>query len=163
MQGNLIGTDAAGTVALGNRTGLSFSSGSGNNMVGGRSRGPVTSLPPACKKASSVASSITACRAITSARTSPAPRRGNGAGVVLAGTGNALVGNVYPEIRLGPSSAGSGQCRATSSARNSSGTAALPNNVGIRAQATRTVIGGTAAGAGNLISGNTTSGIEISG
>jgi hypothetical protein len=53
---------------------------------------------------------------------------------------------------------------------DASGTRSLPNTLGIRdsnpgtsAQSTYNTIGGTAAGAGNVISGNTTDGLSISG
>jgi hypothetical protein len=73
---------------------------------------------------------------------------GNGqGGIYLAGTGTT--GNVIQGNRIGT---------------NAAGTAALGNtSFGIDVRAPQTTIGGTAAGAGNLISGNGAAGIHVFG
>jgi CSLREA domain-containing protein len=69
---------------------------------------------------------------------------GGGIGVSLGGTGNQILGN-YVGV-------------------NAAGTAAVPNAIGMSVQTTGTLtVGGTASGAGNLVSGNTTHGIEAVG
>jgi titin len=120
VQGNFLGTDATGTVDLGNSGfGILIVSGSSGNMVGGTSAG---------------------ARNIVS---------GNGDWgitiVDLGTTGNFVQGNFI--------------------GTDVSGRFALPNGggVGIFTSATDNQIGGTAAGAGNVVSGNGGNGIVIGG
>src|SRR5262249_28640787 len=120
LQGNLIGTDVTGTIALGNRVGgLTLDLGSNNNTVGGTASGS---------------------RNVIS---------GNGnAGILISAfrTSNNVVQGNYVGTDV-------------------SGTQALGNQTGvvIRQGAGDNVIGGTAAGAGNLVSGNLGDGIQILG
>ena len=64
-----------------------------------------------------------------------------GGGINVNGTGNAVQGN-----RIGT---------------NRAGTAALPNGLGVIVNGANNTIGGTSAGAGNLISGNTNNAISV--
>ena len=121
VEGNLLGTDPTGTIALGNSgPGVEIGAYSSGNTIGGS-----------------------------------APGTGNlisanlGAGVSISGT--TSVGNVVLGNEIGTDLAG---------------TVAMPNSgpgVLITGGATNNTIGGTVAGTGNLISGNTGDGIEISG
>ena len=120
IQGNYIGLDATGTVALGNASGgASFWNGAANNIIGGSASG-----------AGNVIS-------------------GNGLGIVSGGgtitpTGNSIVGNYI--------------------GTDVTGTLALSNHgFGIEIQrGTGMTIGGTSALASNVISGNDSSGIFLS-
>ncbi len=111
IQGNQIGTDRAGTHALGNATGVEVAFG-GNNRIGG-----------------------------TTAAAANVISGNQGTGIVINTSGNWVQGN-----RIGTTAAG---------------TAAVPNLIGVLVTAAANTIGGTTAGAGNLISGNTMYGIQI--
>ncbi len=121
VQGNLIGTDPTGTIALGNTgPGVAIYGGSSNNTIGG---------------------TTTNTRNIISANAS--------AGVSISGTGtsgNLLLGNY-----IGTGVAGAG-------ALANSGAGVIINS-----GATSNTIGGSIAGAGNVVSGNSGDGIHISG
>src|SRR5262249_20004216 len=116
VQGNLIGTDATGTYAIGNAWGIICGQ-SANNLIGG---------------------TTAAARNVISGNFGP--------GIESYGTdasGNVLEGNYF--------------------GTNAAGTAAVGNNgdgVLIEGSSNNT-IGGTAAGAGNLISGNGYNGINL--
>ena len=112
IQNCYIGTDAAGTGALPNESGV-FVQGS-NNTVGGTTAG-----------AGNVISG----------------NRWEGVMTVSSGTGNKLEGNYI--------------------GTNASGTAALPNWDAVRIEGQNNIVGGTAAGARNIISGNNSLGINI--
>jgi hypothetical protein len=114
VQGNLIGTDASGTQALGNDTGVSFdlSTASPNNTIGG---------------------AVAGARNVISGNT--------GVGVDLASQNNRIEGNYI--------------------GADTTGTRAVPNGTGVIVRGTDHAIGGTAPGAGNLISGNRGSGVVI--
>jgi hypothetical protein len=119
VQGNLVGTDAAGASAVPNgQSGVSLSQGAASNTIGGTAAGAGNVLS------------------------------GNGsAGVALAGTGTSS--NVVAGNDVGTSA---------------SGNAAIPNTSGVRIGngASSNTIGGTTAGAGNVVSGNLYDGVTIS-
>ena len=119
LQGNLVGTDATGSDAVGtNQSGI-YLIGSSNNLIGGTSAG---------------------ARNVVAGSTGTAQ-------LVLSGgsDGNNVQGNY-----IGP---------------NVAGTAAIPNTTwGVQiTSASNNVIGGTVAGAGNLISGNAGGGVVFFG
>ncbi len=120
VQGNYIGTNVAGTAAIPNIYGVYLLTGATNNTIGGTAAG---------------------ARNVISGNTNN--------GVVIHGA--ATTGNIVQGNYIGTDAAG---------------TAALANgNSGLYVfgAAANNTIGGTAAGAGNLISGNTTQGILIEG
>ena len=156
VQGNLIGTDATGTHAIGNRSGISFSSGAGNNTVGGPEPGARNVISASEQEGifsrefnnrvqgNYIGTDITGTQAL-----------GNGLGVVLGGTGQCpRRKRDLRQRHLRRNFAGTGQCRATSSAPTPR---ALPpcRTTWASSPGARAIIGGTTAGAGNLISGNT--------
>src|SRR5262249_17799157 len=112
IQGNRIGTDAAGAVALPNVIGILV--GAGANTIGG----------------------------------------------ATAGAGNVISGNSTSGILL---SSGGNLVQGNYIGTDASGTAALGNFNGIVASASNNTIGGTAAGAGNIISGNRNDGVLVMG
>ncbi len=118
VAGNMIGTNPAGTAALGNgNAGVEISAGAQNNVVGG---------------------ATVAERNVISGNSS--------GGVVISGAGST--GN---------------QVRGNYLGTNAAGTAALANGNGviINLGATNNTIGGTAAGQANVISGNTFDGVRM--
>jgi CSLREA domain-containing protein len=115
LEGNFIGTDAAGAAALGNEFGVRIIGNSDGNRVGG---------------------TTVATRNVIS---------GNNLGVEIDGptTGNIVEGNLV--------------------GTDSTGGASLANGEGVSVFGTGNTIGGTAAGAGNVISGNTFEGVMVYG
>ena len=81
---------------------------------------------------------------------------GDTIGGTAAGAGNVIGGNYYG-IQLDASSLVEGNLIGT----NAAGTAAIPNQDAVEVGASDNTIGGTAAGAGNLLSGNNFEGIYI--
>ncbi|MDX1546046.1 MAG: T9SS type A sorting domain-containing protein [Rhodothermales bacterium] len=180
--GNYIGTDAAGTGALANDSGVSIDGGAQGNTVGGAAGG-----------ARNVVSGNTEYGLlITGGGTDANTVSGNYIGTNATGTG-ALANDVGLRVEAGAENNVVGGT--TASARNVvsgnteegieitgtgtagtaiqgnyigttvSGTAPLPNTVGVRLSggATNATLGGTAAAVRNVISGNTTYGVRITG
>ena len=114
VEGNLIGTDGTGTIAIANgQAGILIGSGSTQNTIGGTASGAGNLIS------------------------------GNAAyGVVLSGGGNLLAGNLI--------------------GTDITGTVVLPNAIGVAVSGASNTIGGTVATAQNLISGNMNAGIQIS-
>ena len=172
IQGNFIGTDVTGTVALGgSAAGVLVGSGgaANNNIIGGTAAGA----------GNLISGNGTGIR-ITSGSTGT-QIQGNLIGTDVTGTvalGNTFNGIIFQSgsnntiggTTVAARNVISGNVRGifvsdTSSANNViqgnyigvnvSGTAALPNRFhGISTSGANTIIGGTAAGAGNVISGN---------
>jgi parallel beta-helix repeat protein len=116
VQGNLIGTDHSGTVALPNYSGILISTGSTGNQIGG---------------------------------TTP-------------GSGNLISGNLQDGICLQSHVAPGNIIAGNKIGTNLAGTAAIPNYYGVFLdRADGNMIGGTIAGANNLISGNTSVGLGM--
>jgi hypothetical protein len=116
IQGNFIGTNAAGTAALGNGTdgvNVSGSPAFTNNVIGGTAAGAGNLIS------------------------------GNQRGVYLLSPGNTIQGNLI--------------------GTDATGTKSIGNGTGIDAGVANTVVGGTIAGARNIISGNTGGGVAIGG
>lgn len=114
VEGNFIGTDVTGSVALGNGNSGVLIGQAPNNTIGG---------------------TTTAARNVIS---------GNSEGITIvdvASTSNTIMGNYI--------------------GTNAMGDAAIPNNVGILVLAPGNTIGGTAPGAGNVIAGNQSQGINF--
>ncbi|MCA8990001.1 MAG: hypothetical protein KDA78_20310, partial [Planctomycetaceae bacterium] len=115
-QGNLIGTNAAGTSAIGNSDrGILLKGGSSNNLIGGTTAG---------------------ARNIVSGNTNSGIATAN-----VNTSGNVIQGNYI--------------------GTNISGSAALGNKRGLYIQSDGNIIGGAEAGSGNLISGNSMEGIRL--
>jgi hypothetical protein len=123
IQGNYIGTDVTGTVAMGNGYGSVFGSGiiltANNTTVGG----------------------------------------------TVAGAGNLISGNAVNGVYIIGHTATSNVVEGNYIGTDVNGTSKLANGTGVLIQngATNNTIGGTAAGASNLISGNSGHGVDIIG
>ena len=160
IQGNRIGTDATGTRSLGNSwTGIHVFSGpntiTGNLVSGGKTEGIVLEAPGNTVTGNRVGTDVSGTVAL-----------GNGwSGIVVSGgastvSGNLVSGNSGNGIQLdGAGSTVTGNFIGT----NAAGTAAVPNHSdGVYIDGADNTIGGTAAGAGNLISGNGWEAITLS-
>ena len=181
IEGNRIGTNAAGTNGSGNSRGVDIS-GSIGNQIGGvalAQRNLISSNSEAGIRTVSNADSNIIENNYVGTNAAGNAALGNGAGFFFnpgieintssnriggtaAGAGNLLSGNVNFGIfiRGGTNNLVQGNRIGT----NAAGTAAVPNIDGVQIQYTTTdnTIGGTALGAGNLISGNTRDGISVS-
>ena len=173
VQGNLIGTDVTGTQKIGNGVGVRANG--ANSLVGGTvpgarniisgnsSDGVYIGGVGSALQGNYIGTDITGTKALGNA--------GNG---VVAGN-NAVVGGTTPEARNIISANGSGNVslgynssgeRATVQGNyigtDLSGNVALDNQYGIIISSSNNIIGGPAAGARNVISGNRV-GIQIGG
>ncbi|MBL0028906.1 MAG: right-handed parallel beta-helix repeat-containing protein [Rhodanobacteraceae bacterium] len=177
IQGNYIGTNAAGNGAIPNGSGgiraISVSSGT----IGGATAGAGNLISGNTSNGISLdgdtSALVMAGNWIGSNAAGTAALANQGSGVYIGGTGhllggttaaarNVISGNAFQGITL----QGSGHSiQGNYIGTNAAGTAAIPNTGGgIRAiTATGSTIGGTAAGAGNLISGNSSNGISLDG
>lgn len=174
--GNFLGTDVAGTVALGNVHGVRLTSSNNNaigipggaNLISGNTNYGVYLLSN-CSNNTLQGNYIGTNAAGTAAV-------GNSFGIVLfgfasnnntiggtfSGSGNLISGNFGSGLNLeGTGNTVLGNRIGT----NAAGTAAVPNGQGVSTSpfATNTVIGGTVSGARNIISGNSAEGIFLHG
>ncbi len=188
VQGNLIGTDASGTLALPNETGISLSLNSSNTLIGGSSSGARNVISGNTADGILIGRLSTASCCSSSNNTvqgnfigtdvTGAADLGNGGnGVVLrdspnntiggtmAGERNVISGNNASGIRLDKAFGGTtgnvmlGNYIGT----DANGTSALGNSASglFIADSFDNTVGGPAAGAGNLIAFNTGNGISL--
>lgn len=165
VQGNYIGTDATGTVAVPNtNTGVNITYGSftiANNVISGNATG----LSLGAKKTSTVtgnyigndATGTVAIPNGTGIATSMS--KGLTIGGTVAGSANVISGNTGTGLVVGTGGIVTlGNLIGTTAA----GDAPLGNAIGIDVTTPQgTTIGGTTPGAGNVVSGNTEVGIEV--
>jgi hypothetical protein len=175
VQGNRIGTDASGTAKLGNNgAGLEISSGSnitiggtvagaGNLISGNTGRGiALEGSGSNVVQGNFVGTDVTGTKALGNSDYGISTTSDNNLiGGTVSGARNLVSGNVYGVSIQGTSNHLEGNYIGT----DVTGTKAVPNQagVGVGVIAYNNVIGGTAPGAGNLISGNTGEGVAIAG
>jgi uncharacterized repeat protein (TIGR01451 family) len=190
IQGNRIGTNLAGTAALGNTNDGVRIFGSSSNTIGGTTAGagnlisgnsgdgiailePTASGPAA--NGNTVLGNFIGTNAAGTAAIANAgsgiligSADGNTIGGTSTGAGNLISGNTGDGVRItitGETSAVSNLVQGNLIGTNAAGDTALGNGgsgVAIDAASNNT-IGGTAAGAGNVISGNSVAGVSIGG
>jgi titin len=176
VRDNYIGTDATGTATLGNYDGVIVTN-APDNSIGGFNTGNVISgnrqngvvLFGAEASTNAVQDNF-----IGTNRTGDAALP-NRVGVVVDGAPdntvgftdtadrNLISGNTSYGIVIANPGATGNTVTGNWIGVNAAGTAALSNGVGIQITASSNTIGGTALGAGNLISGNFWYGVQISG
>jgi hypothetical protein len=176
IAGNWIGTDATGTRRLGNGTGVSIAS--NNNAVGGTAAGDGNTVSGNTQYGVSIAGSGNVVQGNLIGTDATGTRAlGNGTGVVngvgvfingsnnvvggtAAGAGNTISGNrpYGVEIQL---AGGGNVVQGNKIGTDATGTAPLPNRLGVVIISSRNTVGGTEAGAGNTISGNLSYGVDI--
>ncbi len=184
VQGNLIGTDPTGLLPLGNEgPGVDIYGASSGNTIGGTTAAARNIISANAGAGVSISGTGTSANLVignyVGTNAAGAPSLGNsGGGVEIAtgvsgntiggltatpgtGAGNLISGNTGPGIvDSGVSNLIAGNLVGT----NSAGTAALANQAdGIDVYAGGDTIGGTAAGSGNVVSGNTGDGIAVQG
>lgn len=182
IQGNYIGTNAAGTGAIGGTYGIDISLGavvkvggtttaarnvvSGNHIglfLGGNATVEGNFIGTDASGTQDVGNAFAGVIMVGSANT---------LGGAIAGAGNVISGtgpypNPFGGVGVLVNQSTNGVIAGNRIGTNANGTAAIANsNDGVRIDSTlssNNVIGGTAAGAGNVISGNVGDGIEILG
>jgi hypothetical protein len=177
VEGNHIGTDAAGTVALGNGYGVLVSDSAGN-VIGSSAAGGGNLISGNANTGIYISGSSSIGNVVWGNRigtdVSGTSELGNGRhGIEISHAPTNRVGGTTVEQRNVISGNGQDGIHVGVGAGNVivgnfigttvSGTAALPNNSGIAVMAPDTVIGGTSPGAANLISGNSAYGVWIGG
>jgi CSLREA domain-containing protein len=180
IQGNKIGTNAAGTAAFPNTDGVLFSyvtsgtlggtSASARNIISGNSRYGVNFLNSASGiqvQGNYIGTDVTGMAKIANASygillTASSPN--NTIGGTAAGAGNVISGNGGTGIIVDGATTSGNQIQGNLIGTNAAGTAALANNgygVAVSNSAPNTIIGGTSAEARNVISGNSNVGLNL--
>ncbi len=170
---NLIGLNAAGTLAVGNSIGVHVAGGS-SNVIGATSNGNIISgnTGPGVLVEKTTGTSLLGNYIGTSKNGLNSVSNGT-AGVVVStgavnttiGVGNVISGNSAVNGVQVQGNASGTLIKGNSIGLNGLGTAALANAVGVVVQdaAGLTTIGGTSAAAGNTISGNSGDGVLLLG
>ncbi len=179
VKGNSIGTNAAGTAALANNAGLFMEAGAANNQIGGAAVGEGNLISGNLGSAVAIAScpntSLQGNLIGTNAAGTAALGNG-GAGLdVFGNSPNTLIGGTAAGARniisangqfgigIGGSATTGTQVQGNYIGTDSTGTIDVGNTLDgvLIADSATNTIGGTAAGAGNVISGNNRYGVEI--
>jgi titin len=178
VSADLIGTDPSGQIPVGNATGVEINSGATANAIGGSAGRNVISgntLDGLLILGSGTTDNIIAANYIGS-DISGATALGNGNGVEI-GTGasgvtigetgaapNVISGNTTAGVLVSSPEASHNNIENNYIGTDSSGQLPLGNNIGVLVTGgLATTIGGTASGAGNVVSGNVIAGIEVTG
>jgi streptogramin lyase len=177
VQGNYIGVRANGTAAPGSAYGVQVVSGSPNNLIGGTVAGAGNVISDNTTAGVSVDSTspgnLIAGNLIGTDATGTIALA-NGTGILVASGNNTIGGTTAAARNVISGNTGQGVVITGSTATgnliagnyigtNLSGTAALANSVGVQIDSgsTNNTVGGTAAAAGNVISGNTGAGVTV--
>jgi uncharacterized repeat protein (TIGR01451 family)/CSLREA domain-containing protein len=178
VKGNLIGTDVSGTVAIGNLNGISFG-GSDNNTIGGASlgEGNVISASQTGVSVQNGSNNNVIVGNLIGTNAGGTASLGNRlAGIMVRDSNANLIGGTEPgagNVISGNSGALAGVQLLTSAnntlkgnfiGTDASGTTRIANSYGVSISGgSGNVLGGTGAGAGNVISGNSHVGVSLSG
>ncbi len=183
VQGNFVGTNAAGTGAVANGySGIQIFNGAQSNTVGGTVAGARNVLSGNTNQGLAISGAGTSGNVVlgnyvglNAAGTAAVPNifagvqifggaPNNTIGGTAVGAANVLSGNSAQGVAISDAGSTGNVVAGNFIGTNPAGTAALANaysGVGIFNAATANTIGGTASGAGNLVSGNTSQGIYI--
>lgn len=191
IEGNLIGTDITGEQPLGNGTcGLVVDGGATDTQIGGTAPGEgnlisanglhgiqVNTATGTEILGNEIGTNLSGSRALGNGSTGVLVAGPDAVGTVIggpgAGAGNLISGNQAGDsgvgVQIGLAGTAAGAVSDTTVAGNrigtdAAGTAAIPNGVGgidVTDGVAGLTIGGTAAGAGNVISGNAGNGIQV--
>jgi titin len=174
VQGNTIGTDITGTQRLGNGYGVFINHASGNliggtaagagNLVSGNDYGIfIAAGDNTLVQGNLIGTDITGTSAVANGHSGIfVGGSGNTIGGTSAGAGNLVSGNLIDGIQFQFFAGTNNLVQGNLIGTDITGTQALGNGGdGVFLDADGDTIGGTAAGAGNLISGNTFDGIDI--
>ena len=184
VQGNRIGTNANGTAAIANGgNGVNIGNGASGNTIGGTTAGAANTISGNTYNGVVLGNSGTTNNLVQGnyigtnmAGASAIPNRcqgvviyagasGNTIGGTTAGAGNTISGNADRGVALNDAGTENNAVQGNYIGTNANGTVAVANGVGgvlIRSGASGNTIGGTATGAGNIISGNSDRGVLLS-
>lgn len=177
IQGNFIGTNAAGTAAFPNGTGVEIQPGCTSNLIGGTTTAARNVISGNTSdgillgggnfqfnlvQGNYIGTNVDGTGAVPNGKSGIEIGKGFGLNTVgggFAGAGNLLSGNgTYGVSILGSGNAVQGNFAGT----NAAGTGPLPNGIdGVYVEGANNVIGGTTPLARNLLSGNHNSGVAL--
>ncbi len=176
IQGNMIGTNAAGDTALPNRTGVWMTNTAGPNEVGGRVAGEGNTISGNRDFGVQLYSSghvVEGNRIGTDLAGAAAIANDTGVfirsasvntiGGTVSGARNLISGNTEEGVSIVGAAAASNLVQGNYIGTDVTGVTALPNKNGVVVQAPSNTIGGPSSVAGNLISGNTLDGVTLKG
>jgi titin len=177
VEGDYIGTDVSGLVALPNGTGVDILAAGTGNTIGGTSNGAGNLLAGNHQAGVMIAGATNLVEGNyigADVSTTAALPNGTGVEILAAGTGNIIGGTATGARNVIAGSSGDGLWIDLGASGNLvqgnrvgtdlGGTVAVPNGGnGITVDGGNNTLGGTAAGAGNLISGNALDGLAVSG
>lgn len=179
IEGNFVGTDVTGTAVLGNLLSGVSVEGGGQNSVGGSAPGAgnlISGNGGGVRIIGSTTANAVMGNLIGTDAAGTAPQGNLSDGVVIdadgntiggtaSGAGNVISANLDDGIQLSALATGN-TIQGNRIGTVEDGTAALGNaaaGISVQTNANGNLIGGTVAGAANLISGNGTEGIFVSG
>jgi titin len=172
VQGNILGTDLAGTVALGNFIGVAVDGTAGANTVGGTASGAGNLISGNRASGVQLSSSGNVVQGnLIGTDAGGTVALGNNFGVAVqgsdntvggtaAGAGNAISGNTSDGVLVFGSRT---TLQGNTIGPDLTGTQAVGNGVGVVLQGSGATVGGTAAAARNVISGNNGDGVDVTG
>ncbi len=181
IQGNYVGTDITGTVAIPNRDGVYIALGATNNTVGGTAIGAGNVVSASTEDGVGIgsASNNTVVGNLIGTTAAGTAILGNGwygmdiqgpaAGNMIGGTSpsarNVISGNSLGGVHISLAGATANTVEGNFIGTDVSGTLGIPNAVGVLIDtgASGNAIGSIAAGAGNTIADNTKDGVQVIG
>jgi len=171
IQGNLIGTSPSGRRGLGNEVGIWIDDHADANTIGGTTAGAGNVVSAGTEGIQVFGSkNLIAGNDVGTDVTGSQPLGNSSVGIQVVGSANTIGGttaaarNVVAAEEWGIAVDGSkNTVEGNYVGVDAAGTAPLRNAVGIYVHGAGTTIGGTDAGAGNVVSGNAGDGIEVDG
>ena len=191
VEGNFIGTDYTGMYAVPNYVGVLVQNDASDNTIGGVTTAGTPSNVISGNNWDGVEIITDATGnmvegdyiGVNASGSSALPNKASGVslydgsqdntiGGSVAGSGNVLSGNVFNGVYIGTGDTSGNMIEGNDIGTDWTGSYAVPNSVGVMITngATQNTIGGTAtfiggslAGAGNVIAGNTSDGVQIEG
>jgi hypothetical protein len=178
VQGNKIGTNAAGTGPIANGYGVQITS--ANNVVGGTASGAGNTISGNTNHGVFITGSGATGNQVQGNKigtnTAGTAALANGTGVVInnsatnntvggtaSGAGNTISGNTFYGVWIWGSGTTGNQVQGNKIGTDIGGTNPVANSYGVYIESANNTVGGTATGAGNTISRNTNVGVYITG